>query len=96
MYGGAGNDTLRATYGCDMTGGKGSDTFAIDYQYEDLGGFSSNQSIINDFKHGKDLIELSGRDPDAYLTNNGDIWTVHSPHDTAYQGATGDPNADTR
>jgi Ca2+-binding RTX toxin-like protein len=95
MYGGEGNDTLRATLSCDLTGGKGSDTFQINYQYEaDLTGFSSDGSIINDFKHGKDLIELSGRDPEAYLTNDGDLWTVHSPHDTVYQEAVGDPNAE--
>jgi len=51
LYGGEGNDTLRATLGGDLTGGKGNDTFQINYQYEDaLTGFSSDGSIINDFK----------------------------------------------
>ena len=47
-----------------------------------------------DSVYGKDLIERSGRDPNAYLTNDGDMWTVHSSHETAYQEATGDPNAE--
>ena len=94
MDGGAGDDVFFATFASDMTGGSGNDTFNINYQFEDFGGFSSDGSVIRDFEPGKDVIHLSGRDPDAFLTHDGDIWTVHSPHDTAFQDFAGDPKAE--
>jgi Ca2+-binding RTX toxin-like protein len=94
MDGGAGNDLFFATFASDMTGGPDSDTFNINYQFEDLTGFSSDGSIIRDFEAGKDVIHLSGRDPDAFLTNEGDVWTVHSPNDTAFQEFADDPDAE--
>ena len=76
-----------------MTGGACEDTFSIDYRFYDLEGFSSDGSVILDFTKGDDLIEFVGGDPEAFLTNEDDIWTVHSPNDADYQLFVGDPEA---
>jgi Ca2+-binding RTX toxin-like protein len=83
LFGGSGNDTLAAGGGTQMTGGSGSDTFSIDYTFHELEAFSSQGAVITDFHHNEDHLQLVGNDPTAFLTNEGDLWTVHSNDPTA-------------
>ncbi|MDQ8728500.1 family 16 glycosylhydrolase [Bradyrhizobium sp. LHD-71] len=76
MVGSRGNDTLNGGAGNDLLyGGSGNDTFIF--------GAGNGHDRIADFhvrasstaEHDK--LVLSGYDPGAYLTNDGDQWTVH-------------------
>src|SRR5262249_6578126 len=79
-YGDSGNDHLAPTGPKDVWGGSGNDTFEIFFGSFALGGQApdSDGSIIHDFVHGVDHIELNG-DPNsgAFLTHLNDVYTIH-------------------
>jgi hypothetical protein len=78
---------LEPGVGGEVTGGAGSDTFILHYG---LGFPNGVVAVVDDFKYGQDQIQFSGDDPNADVTNEGDLWTVHSidggqPADTTYE-----------
>jgi Ca2+-binding RTX toxin-like protein len=82
LFGQSGNDRLEPGANTSVYGGSGYDTFFISYD-NTQGGIVpyADGSIIRDFTHGDDFIQLFGPDPKAYLTHDGDLWTVHSTVD---------------
>jgi Ca2+-binding RTX toxin-like protein len=70
-----GNDVLQPADHTSVQGGSGADTFVINYNFGSLGFLNADQSVIQDFQHGEDVIQLQGEDP-ALLTHLNDVWTV--------------------
>jgi Ca2+-binding RTX toxin-like protein len=70
IFGGAGDDVLRGSYDADvLTGGLGRDTFVFRLLPSENAPFSNipdtgvgegNRDVVTDFRHGKDILDLSG------------------------------------
>jgi Ca2+-binding RTX toxin-like protein len=76
LHGGTGNDFLLADRGAEVWGDSGKDTFRLEYNSVPTF-ISADGAIVHDFTSGADHIVFSGHDPEAFLTNEGDLWTVH-------------------
>jgi Ca2+-binding RTX toxin-like protein len=90
LFGQGGNDTLAPGANTTVYGGSGHDTFFISFDNTQGGIIPyADGAIIRDFTD-QDVIQLFGPDPDAFLSNDGDLWTVHStvdhePLETTFQ-----------
>lgn len=75
IWGHGGNETLNGKGGNDwLFGGGGNDTFV----FEKGSGFDTIADFhVNTGSGERDLLQLVGYGPDATLTNDGDVWTVH-------------------
>lgn len=72
IFGGAGNDLIRGSYDADLlTGGPGQDHFAFGLLFSgfegapfpavpDTGVGEGNRDVVTDFRHGEDVLDLSG------------------------------------
>jgi hypothetical protein len=74
-----------------MTRGSGYDTFFLDYYFDTVTVGGDQGATIHGFKPSTDHLIFDGSEG-AWLTNDGDTWTVHSP-DPDYQNQVGDPSA---
>jgi len=72
-YGDSGNDWLSLGLHSSAYGGSGQDVFVLGEA--DL---ISEGAVLKDFHHGEDHIELGDFGTDAFLSNEGDLWTVHA------------------
>jgi len=78
IYGSYGNDTLVPGPYTYASGGAGEDTYILDCRDDRDDGFLIDP-VIGSFTHGQDLIKLSVSNPNsAFLSHQGDLWTVHS------------------
>lgn len=70
IFGGAGNDLIRGSYDADLlTGGPGRDHFVFRLLFSegspfpvvpDTGVGEGNRDVVTDFRHGEDVLDLSG------------------------------------